>query len=360
MTSTLGFMLVSALMLLVASVSSASLVYKASCTGANAVPPVSTKATGSVSITLVNSSYASGYFYATNINLMTMAHLHSGTVGKNGPAIVWAFNATYGPISGSVKASFTFNPSVKNVSALLSSGLAYFNIHTTANPAGELRGQLIGPGNISYPAPPMPLPVTNSDDSYTSSGSVKCASRVSNSPPSGYSFNPQVTLDKKFTFACGNISKTSYYQGAVTDSDISISVICNNITFCAGFIIFYDGPPFNEDTGSLPDQYCLKLTNDPSLFVPAGTTFMKSICYGFFSKKSFNFATSPYPMISAPPDDGYGGGFSHAAFLAKSRPPLPSLCPPRSLSPQPGRLCPKITYSCPPILCQMQMASAGL
>ena len=150
----LGVMLVSALLFLMVSVSSASIVYKASCTGASTVPPVSSKATGSVSITLVNSSYASGYFYATNINQMTMAHLHAGAVGKNGPAIIWAFNATYGPISGSVKASFNFNPSVNNVSALLAAGLVYFNIHTTSNPAGELRGQLIGPGNISYPAPP--------------------------------------------------------------------------------------------------------------------------------------------------------------------------------------------------------------
>ena len=137
----LGFMLVSALMLF-ASVSYATVVYKATCAGSAVVPPVSSKATGSVSITLLNTSYASGYFYATNINQMTMAHLHAGAVGKNGPVIAWAFNATYGPISGSVKASFTFNPSLNNVSALLAAGQVYFNIHTTAYPVGEIRGQL--------------------------------------------------------------------------------------------------------------------------------------------------------------------------------------------------------------------------
>ena len=118
------------------------LVYKASLIGASAVPPVSSKATGSVSITLVNRSYASGYYYATNVNQMTMAHLHLGAMGKNGPVIAWAFNATYGPISGSVKALFSFNPSVNNVSGLLAAGLVYFNVHTTSHPAGELRGQL--------------------------------------------------------------------------------------------------------------------------------------------------------------------------------------------------------------------------
>jgi LysM repeat protein len=103
---------------------------------------VTTKATGLVSTIIVNSSYATGYFYATNINGMIQAHLHAGVAGKNGPVLAWAFNATYGPISGSIKASFTFNPSVNNVSSLLAAGLVYFDIHTTVHPAGELRGQL--------------------------------------------------------------------------------------------------------------------------------------------------------------------------------------------------------------------------
>ena len=139
--------------MLISSVSSASLIYKASISGAAVVPPVSSKASGSVSISLLNSSYASGYFYATNINQMTMAHLHVGSLGSNGPPVVWTFNATYGPISGSVKASFSFDPSVKNVSALLAAGLVYFNIHTAAHPSGEIRGQLIPPSKCSTTGP---------------------------------------------------------------------------------------------------------------------------------------------------------------------------------------------------------------
>ena len=114
----------------------------ASLAGSSAVPPVNSKATGYVSITIVNASYASGLFYATNVKQMTMAHLHNGAVGNNGPPIAWAFNATYGPLSGSLKAFFRFDPSLSNFSALLAAGQVYFNIHTVAYPAGELRGQL--------------------------------------------------------------------------------------------------------------------------------------------------------------------------------------------------------------------------
>ena len=150
------------LVLMMFESSSASITYLGTCTGDSSVPPVSTKAAGSVSVTLVNTSFATGYFYATNIKQMTMAHLHAGAVGKNGPPIVWAFNGTHGPVSGSIKATFTFNPSLNNVSALLAAGLIYFNIHTTAYPAGEIRGQLSsktllgsGLGGTSSMTPPF-------------------------------------------------------------------------------------------------------------------------------------------------------------------------------------------------------------
>ena len=134
--SPIGIAFFSALILIAFSLPAIALTYKASVTGAAVLPPVATMAKGSVSISLINTSYATGYFYATNIKQMTQAHLHAGAVGKNGPSIAWAFNATYGPISGSVKASFTFNPSLNNVSSLLTAGLVYFNIHTPLESSG--------------------------------------------------------------------------------------------------------------------------------------------------------------------------------------------------------------------------------
>ena len=153
-----------------ASASSYNIIYKASCTGAVGV---TTKATGLVSVSLLNSTFGTGFFYATGINQMTQAHLQAGAVGKTGPPIAWAFNATYGPLSGTIKASFTFNPSVHNISFLLAAGLVYFNIHTTAYPSGELRGQLSPvkqgssppPPPPASPSPPLPIrPLSNTTD----------------------------------------------------------------------------------------------------------------------------------------------------------------------------------------------------
>ena len=156
-------MLLLALLISLASLaSSAKPIYKAILVSPHRisypVPTVSTTTSGSVSISIVNATYASGYFFATNIKQMTQAHLHSGAVGKNGPAVAWAFNATYGPISGSIKAAFSFNPSLNNISSLLSAGLVYFNIKTIAYPTGELRGRLVAPySSPSYTTLSTPL-----------------------------------------------------------------------------------------------------------------------------------------------------------------------------------------------------------
>ena len=165
---------------LIAYAYSTPLTYKASLSGAHVHPPVATKSVGSVSITLVNQSYASGFFYATNIKQMTMAHLHAGPVGKNGPSIAWAFNATYGPISGSIKASFTFNPFSHNITDLLAARLVYFNIHTAALPTGELRGQLTRfPSKVKGTSYTTSLPDGSYKETCLSPDDVECETYLS-------------------------------------------------------------------------------------------------------------------------------------------------------------------------------------
>jgi hypothetical protein len=154
-------LLLFALLLSLASIaSSAKPIYKAILASPRISIPFASGSTssGSVSISIVNSNYATGYFFATNIKKMTQAHLHAGAVGVNGPAIAWAFNATYGPISGTIKASFTFNPSLNNISSLLNAGLVYFSVKTVARPAGELRGRLVTPySTMAYATQSTPL-----------------------------------------------------------------------------------------------------------------------------------------------------------------------------------------------------------
>jgi len=68
---------------------------------------------------------------------VTGVHVHDGGIGMNGPVafpLTDAGNGTY------VLAETNISPS--NLDAL-TSGEWYLNVHTTANPSGEVRGQIV-------------------------------------------------------------------------------------------------------------------------------------------------------------------------------------------------------------------------
>jgi hypothetical protein len=89
-----------------------------------------------------------------NIDKVTVAHIHQGKVGENGPPVVWLFNSSSnstGPTNGMLsQGSFSSNDLVgplkgkqmSDLVKLINDGQAYANVHTQTNPMGEIRGQL--------------------------------------------------------------------------------------------------------------------------------------------------------------------------------------------------------------------------
>ena len=63
------------------------------------------------------------------------AHIHIGAAGRSGPVAV----PLCGPCGSGVRKTATLQPSVLTA---LEAGRAYVNIHTSRNPAGEIRGQI--------------------------------------------------------------------------------------------------------------------------------------------------------------------------------------------------------------------------
>lgn len=90
----------------------------------------------------------------TGVNDVTMAHIHGpAPADSNATIIVPLFNAaTEGAWDGSKTSSFDETDladgqpidTMDELIALLRNGRTYVNVHTTANPAGEIRGQLAG------------------------------------------------------------------------------------------------------------------------------------------------------------------------------------------------------------------------
>jgi Cu/Zn superoxide dismutase len=63
------------------------------------------------------------------------AHIHTGAPGKAGPVVV----PLCAPCSSGASGTATITPAVLDA---IQSGGAYVNVHTSTNPAGEIRGQL--------------------------------------------------------------------------------------------------------------------------------------------------------------------------------------------------------------------------
>ena len=103
--------------------------------GSQEVPPVQTQASGTGNITVADDGTVSGSVTTTGIE-GTMAHIHTGAEGMNGPPIVTLAKQgnTY-----SVPANTKLTDAQR---ASLDKGELYVNVHSAAHPGGELRAQI--------------------------------------------------------------------------------------------------------------------------------------------------------------------------------------------------------------------------
>ena len=136
--------------------------YFADLNGAQENPPVSTSATGK-GLAVISADGGTVTYLITYSGLsgtVNASHIHTGAVGANGGVILPIVPGS-SPMSGTLTSAI-FTPSgpvttfVQAVTAIRA-GTTYFNLHTTANPGGEIRGQ-IGV-TVAAPAPtPVPTP----------------------------------------------------------------------------------------------------------------------------------------------------------------------------------------------------------
>jgi hypothetical protein len=128
-----------ALLFAAGAASAATLHFTTSLKGAEEVPPHAVPGTGKVTATLDTATKVFTYeaSYAGLTGPATMAHFHGPAgPGVNAPPVV--------PVpAGSLANPMTGKATLDDGQiADLKAGKWYFNIHTAANPGGEIRGQL--------------------------------------------------------------------------------------------------------------------------------------------------------------------------------------------------------------------------
>jgi len=104
--------------------------------GNQEVPPVSTAATGTGIITVLMDRSVSGSVTTSGV-AGSAAHIHLAAPGQNGPVIV-PLNKT-GDNVWSVPPAIRLNDAQYEAYRL---GNLYVNVHSAANPGGEIRGQI--------------------------------------------------------------------------------------------------------------------------------------------------------------------------------------------------------------------------
>jgi hypothetical protein len=105
-------------------------------TGAEEVPPVSTGASGTGSITVADDRSVSGSF-KTSGGAFTAAHIHEGAAGQNGPVIIPLQKKSDNEWAVPGGARFT-----EAQYAAYKQGRLYVNFHSAQHKGGEIRSQI--------------------------------------------------------------------------------------------------------------------------------------------------------------------------------------------------------------------------
>lgn len=130
--------------------------FTAALTGAMEVPPVATAGSGFAMLGLDPTlSNLRAVLAVSNLNQLTVAHIHLGRPGQNGPIVLFL----YGPAmpvnigastvitNGSFAAANLTGPLAGMPLSVLAremlAGNTYVNAHTVAHPNGEIRGQVL-------------------------------------------------------------------------------------------------------------------------------------------------------------------------------------------------------------------------
>ncbi|MDJ0792237.1 MAG: CHRD domain-containing protein [Acidimicrobiia bacterium] len=196
--------------------------------GANETTPVTTDASGSAGFSWSADGTSLDYVVIVN-NLVdaTGAHIHSGAAGTDGPVLATLFGPDAGKDvdgilqRGTITASDLASGTMADLAQAMRDGTTYVNVHTVANPAGEIRGQIEGLATFTGDR------FTDDDGNIHEVNIELIASAgitLGNNPPDNDEFGPtdSVTRGQMAAFLTRALGLPAVTTDFFTDDDASI------------------------------------------------------------------------------------------------------------------------------------------
>jgi len=261
-------------------------------TGDQEVPPVATAASGIAASTVNRDTGAlTLHVNASGADNATASHIHTASAGQNGPVLVALQQDTGNPGHWSLSGEVLDSDSLGDYKA----GQLYVNLHTPANPGGEIRGQIMPPDaadfdnidpivDLASPGSPVSGTVTLTADASDNQGVVEVrflvdGSLIDTDTTAPYSVdwtttavaNGDVTLTAEAEDAAGNVGVSADVVVTVQNTaPVTLSMIQAQVftPACAGC---HSGPTSNSlpsgmDLSSTGNSFAA-LVNVPSLQV---------------------------------------------------------------------------------------------
>lgn len=127
--------------------------FSAQLSGDQEVPPIQTNASG-MAWFKSNQDSLEFELNVTDLQGITMAHIHNGKKGEIGPPVVPLYKSDSPTIlmngklaSGNIRANMLegsmTGKQIANLTTVMKNGETYVNVHTQQNPNGEIRGQIM-------------------------------------------------------------------------------------------------------------------------------------------------------------------------------------------------------------------------
>jgi 2',3'-cyclic-nucleotide 2'-phosphodiesterase (5'-nucleotidase family) len=240
--------------------------FLAPLSGAQEVPAVSTDGRGVAALHLNTSETRLDYALITvGLEATTQAHIHIGAAGENGPIVAFLFGfvdggvtrdglLARGTVTGDdliVPEGSDFDGTMADLVARLRNGTAYVNVHTVANPGGEIRGQV-----EALPPTTGARFVDDDGDVHETNIEVIAAAEITRgcNPPDNDEFCPDdpITRGQMAAFLNRALNLGASDEDFFTDDDASIFEADINAIAAVG-ITKGCNPPDN-------DEFC---PNDP-------------------------------------------------------------------------------------------------